>query len=49
LRIALASDSRELLASQQYIALLAQQRGIDVAAFAAEPAARQWLLEVPSA
>jgi hypothetical protein len=44
LRIALLSDSNDLYASQEYIALLSAQRGLNVAAFRNEQAALQWLL-----
>ena len=43
LRVAFVSDTRELGMSQQYIALLGRQRGLDFEAFATEQAALAWL------
>ena len=43
LRVAFIADTRELQMSQEYIALLAQQRGLQFRAFDAEPAAVAWL------
>jgi len=44
LRVAFVSDTRELGMSQDYIAFLARQRGLQFEAFAAEPVALSWLL-----
>lgn len=44
LRVAFIADSKEVAMSQQYIALLAQQRGLDFKTFDDEPAAVAWLL-----
>jgi len=45
LRVAFIADSREVALSQEYIALLAQQRGLDFKTFDEdEPAAIAWLL-----
>ena len=44
LRVAFVSDTRELAMSQDYIALLGRQRGLEFRAFGAdEPAAVAWL------
>jgi hypothetical protein len=44
LRVAFVSDTRELAMSQEYIALLGRQRGLEFQAFGAdEPAAIAWL------
>ena len=43
LQVAFISDTRELQMSQQYIALLARQRGLKFEAFDNEPAALTWL------
>ena len=43
LQVAFSSDTRELQMSQQYIALLARQRGLDFQAFDSEAAAVTWL------
>jgi hypothetical protein len=44
LKVAFVSDTRELAMSQDYIALLGRQRGLDFQAFGAdEPAAVAWL------
>ena len=43
LQVAFISDTRELQMSQQYIALLARQRGLKFEAFDSEPAAVAWL------
>ena len=43
LRVAFIADTRELQMSQEYIALLAQQRGLQFRAFDTEPAAVAWL------
>jgi hypothetical protein len=48
LRVAFIADSKELAMSQQYIALLGQQRGLDFRAFATEQEATDWLLGPPS-
>lgn len=45
LQVALVADSRELAMSQEYIALLARQRGVDFRTFAAEKEAAEWLVE----
>lgn len=45
LRVALIADSKELAMSQEYIALLARQRGVDFRTFAAEKEAAEWLAE----
>jgi hypothetical protein len=44
LRVAFVADTKELAMSQQYIALLGRQRGLEFEAFDAEPAALAWLL-----
>jgi hypothetical protein len=44
LRVAFVSDTKELTMSQQYIALLGRQRGLQFEAFASEQAALAWLL-----
>lgn len=43
MKIALASDSRELAAAHEYMQLIAAQRGVAVRAFADEQAALEWL------
>ena len=43
LQVAFISDTRELQMSQQYIALLARQRGLKFEAFDGEAAALSWL------
>lgn len=43
LRVAFISDTRELGMSQDYIAFLARQRGLQFEAFATEEAAVAWL------
>jgi hypothetical protein len=43
LRVALVSDTRELGMSQDYIAFLARQRGLDFQTFRSEDAAVAWL------
>lgn len=43
LRVALVSDTRELGMSQDYIAFLARQRGLQFEAFSTEQAAVAWL------
>lgn len=48
LRIGLIADTKELAMSQQYIALLACQRGLDFRTFGAEKDAAQWLSEASS-
>jgi hypothetical protein len=48
LRVAFISDTRELAMSQQYIELLARQRGLDFRTFAAEREAAEWLSEASS-
>lgn len=45
LRVAFVSDTRELAMSQEYIALLARQRGLEFRVFPGEPAAAEWLLQ----
>ena len=47
LRVAFIADSKELAMSQEYIALLARQRGLDFRPFAVEKEAAQWLAEPP--
>jgi hypothetical protein len=48
LRVAFIADSKELAMSQEYIALLARQRGLDFRTFAAEREATAWLVEPPT-
>lgn len=48
LRVAFIADSKELAMSQEYIALLARQRGLDFRPFAAEKEAAEWLTEASS-
>jgi hypothetical protein len=48
LKVAFIADTKEISLSQEYIALLAQQRGLAFRAFSAEKAAVGWLLEEPS-
>ena len=43
-RVAFVSDTREIALSQEYIALLGRQRGLQFDAFASEQAALAWLL-----
>ena len=43
LKVAFVADTRELAMSQEYIALLARQRGLDFRTFAAEQTALEWL------
>ena len=45
LRVAFISDSRELALSQEYIELIARQRGLAFRTFASEKAAVEWLSE----
>jgi hypothetical protein len=45
LQVALVADRRELAMSQEYIALLARQRGVDFRTFEAEKEAAEWLVE----
>ena len=45
LKVAFIADTKEISMSQEYIALLAQQRGLAFRAFGAEKAALAWLLE----
>ena len=45
LRVAFIADSKELAMSQEYIALLARQRGLDFRPFPAEKEAAEWLTE----
>ena len=45
LRVAFIADSKELTRSQEYIALLARQRGLDFRPFPAEKEAAEWLTE----
>ncbi|MFN2645770.1 MAG: hypothetical protein ABR570_12315 [Burkholderiales bacterium] len=49
LRVAFISDSKEVAMSQEYIALLGQQKGLDFRSFAAEADAVDWLLGQASA
>ncbi len=44
LKVAFIADTRELAMSQQYIELLARQRGLNFRTFDAEAAATAWLL-----
>lgn len=44
LRVAFVADARELVMSQEYIALLARQRGLAFQSFDKETAATAWLL-----
>ena len=43
-RIAFIADTREIAMSQEYIALLGRQRGLQFETFDSEPAAVAWLL-----
>ena len=43
LRVAFIADSKEVAMSQEYIALLGQQKGLDFRCFAAEADAAAWL------
>jgi hypothetical protein len=45
LKVAFIADTKEISMSQEYIALLAQQRGLAFRAFSAENAAVAWLRE----
>lgn len=45
LKVAFIADTKEISLSQEYIALLAQQRGLAFQAFSGEKAAVGWLLE----
>jgi hypothetical protein len=45
LKVAFISDSRELALSQEYIELIARQRGLAFRTFPSEPAAVAWLTE----
>lgn len=45
LKVAFIADTKEIGMSQEYIALLAQQRGLAFRAFGAEKTAVAWLLE----
>ncbi|RPI39118.1 MAG: hypothetical protein EHM59_22430 [Betaproteobacteria bacterium] len=45
LRVAFIADSKELAMSQEYIALLARQRGLDFRLFPAEKEAAEWLTD----
>jgi hypothetical protein len=45
LKVAFIADTKEISLSQEYIALLAQQRGLAFRAFSAEKPAVSWLLE----
>ena len=45
LRVAFVADTREVAMSQEYIALLGRQRGLDFQTFPAEPAAVAWLTQ----
>jgi hypothetical protein len=49
LKVAFIADTRELQMSQQYIALLGRQRGLQFEAFDSEAAALAWLTSVSSA
>ena len=44
LKVAFVADSKELAMSQQYIELLAQQRGLAFKTFRTEKAAADWLM-----
>jgi hypothetical protein len=44
LRVALVSDTKELLASHQYVEMLARQRGVELRSFRDEAVALKWLL-----
>jgi len=44
LKVAFIADTRELQMSQQYIALLGRQRGLEFEAFESEAAALAWLI-----
>lgn len=46
-KVALVADNADLRASDDYIATMAQQKNIDVRAFAAEAAAVRWLRGAP--
>jgi hypothetical protein len=48
LRVAFIADSKEVAMSQEYIALLGQQKGLDFRSFAAEPDAVDWLMARPA-
>jgi hypothetical protein len=43
-RVAFIADTREIAMSQEYIALLGRQRGLQFETFDSEPAAVAWLL-----
>ena len=43
LRVAFIADSKELAMSQEYIALLGRQKGLDFRTFASEQEAVDWL------
>ena len=45
LKVAFVADTRELAMSQEYIALLGRQRGLEFRRFPAEPPAVAWLLD----
>jgi hypothetical protein len=45
LKVAFISDTREIGMSQEYISLIATQRGLEFRPFGAEPEAVAWLLE----
>ena len=45
LKVALISDTREIGMSQEYISLIATQRGLDFRPFGSEPEALAWLLD----
>jgi hypothetical protein len=49
LKVAFIADTRELQMSQQYIALLGRQRGLQFESFDSEAAARAWLTSSSSA
>jgi SpoIIAA-like len=44
LRVAFIADSKEIAMSQEYIALLGRQRGLDFRTFATEQEALDWLV-----
>jgi stage II sporulation SpoAA-like protein len=49
LRVAFIADSKEVAMSQEYIALLGRQKGLDFRSFADEAEAAQWLQGAASA
>ena len=44
LKVALTSDTKELTASQEYIELIARQKGLQFRTFPSEKAAEDWLV-----